>query len=297
MEADVKISVIIPAYNAERFIPRCLATVFAQILKPHEIIVVDDGSTDGTAQLAEKLGATVLRRQNGGIGAARNSGIQNATGEWVALLDADDTWAPDKLAQQVAAIRPDTVLVYTGLKYFDDLGERNMLRADDPLSVRRRLRYSNPIAPSSVILRRQSVLAAGGFREGTLTCEDWGMWVRLMPLGSFAAVADPLTNYYVHPKSISASPEKMLDGLSSIIEQTLLADDHGIGRWLWRRRIWAAQLLSAAFIARENDLDGEIKYIIRSLLAWPSPFWQPKRFVVLFVSLQNKLPGKTRGAS
>jgi glycosyltransferase involved in cell wall biosynthesis len=297
MDADVKISVVIPAYNAERFMPRCLAAVFAQTLKPHEVIVVDDGSTDGTAQLAEKLGATVLRQANAGIGAARNAGIRNASGEWIALLDADDTWVPEKLALQVAAIRQDTILVYTGVKLFDDKGERTVQRADDPPLVRKSLRYRNLITPSSVILRRPTVLAAGGFREGTPTCEDWGMWVRLLPLGSFAAVAEPLTNYYIHPKSISASPEKMLDGLRVIIEPTLLANDRGMGRWIWRRRIWAAQLLSAAFIARENDLAGEVKYIVRSVLAWPSPFWLPKRFIVLVVSLRNKLFGKAGGLS
>lgn len=297
MEADVRISVVIPAYNAERFMPRCLASVFAQTLKPHEVIVVDDGSTDGTAQIAEKLGANVLRRENGGIGAARNTGIRQASGEWIALLDADDTWVPEKLAMQAAAIHPDTVLVYTGIMPFDDRGERIAQRAADPLFVRGRLRYYNPITPSSVILRRRAVLAAGGFREATPTCEDWGMWVRLMPLGSFAAVAEPLTNYYVHPKSISASPEKMLDGLRIILEPTLLANYHGFNRWLWKRRIWATQLMSAAIIARENDLPGEVKYSVRSFLAWPSPFWLPRRFFLPLVSLQNKLLGRARGAS
>ena len=123
------------------------------------------------------------------------------------------------------------------------------------------------------------------------------MWVRLMPLGSFAAIPEPLTSYYIHPKSISASPEKMLAGLRVIMEPTLLSDCHGIDRWLWRRRIWATQLLSAAYIARENDLEGEVGYIVRSLLAWPSPFWQPERFRVFVVSLRNKLFGKARRVS
>jgi hypothetical protein len=113
-----------------------------------------------------------------------------------------------------------------------------------------------------------------------------------MPLGSFIALPEPLTKYYVHPNSISASPEKMLAGLRIIMESTLLANDRGINRWLWRRRIWAAQLLSAALIARNNKLKSELNYIVRSLLAWPSPFWEPERFLALFVSLWNKFTGK-----
>ena len=288
-QPETTISVVIPAYNMERFLPQCLASVRAQTLAPQEVFVVDDGSTDGTARVAEELGATVLRRPNGGIGAARNTGVQYATGEWIALLDADDSWAPQKLARQVAAIEPDTVFVYTGARYFDDRGTRTVQEAVDPLTARKLLRYCNPILPSSGLLRRQAVLAAGGFREGTPTCEDWGMWVRLMPFGSFAAVADPLTNYYVHPKSISASPEKMLDGLRVIMEPTLLARYRGIERWMWRRRIWAEQLCSAALIARDNNLKGEFGYITRSLLAWPSPFFQRRRFAVFAVNLRNQL--------
>ena len=93
----MKISVVIPAYNAARFLPRCLKSVFAQTLQPEEVIVVDDGSTDSTAEVAEALGARVINRRNGGLSAARNTGIKGASSEWIALLDADDLWARDKL--------------------------------------------------------------------------------------------------------------------------------------------------------------------------------------------------------
>src|SRR5580704_10336845 len=90
-DLGMKISVVIPAYNATPFLARCLKSVFAQTLKPEEVIVVDDKSTDNTAAMAEALGAKVVRREiNGGLSAARNSGIQNASNEWIALLDADD---------------------------------------------------------------------------------------------------------------------------------------------------------------------------------------------------------------
>jgi glycosyltransferase involved in cell wall biosynthesis len=149
----MKISVVIPAYNAARFLPRCLESVFAQTLKPDEVIVVDDGSTDNTAALAAELGARIISRPNSGPAAAKNTGIRNASSEWIALLDADDMWAPEKLERQAACIQSDTVLVYTGIRIFDDNGVRGESRGIDATSAKKMLRYRNPIPNSSVLVR------------------------------------------------------------------------------------------------------------------------------------------------
>lgn len=289
----MKISVVIPAYNAASFLPRCLRSVFAQTLKPEEVIVVDDGSADNTAALAASLGAKVISRPNGGLSAARNTGIQAASSEWIALLDADDMWAPDKLERQAGRIHNETVLVYTGIRIFDDNGVRSELTAMDVMSARKMLRYRNPITPSSVLVRRDAVLQDGGFREDIRACEDWEMWVRLQRLGQFEAVPDLLTDYYVYPNSLSANPGRMLDALDRIIDTTLVADLRGLDRWAWKHRIRAMQLSSAGLIARDNGLDGEIRYMFQSLQAWPSPFWEPRRFAMFAVSAANKF--KRRG--
>ena len=283
----MKIGVVIPAYNAAAFLPRCLKSVFAQTLKPDEVIVVDDGSIDNTASVAAEHGARVIRKPNGGLSSARNAGIQNSSSEWIALLDADDMWAPEKLERQVACIRSETVLVYTGIRLFDDKGTRGGRPAVDPLSAGKMLRYCNPIAPSSVLVRREAVKQDGGFREDIRACEDWEMWVRLQKLGQFEAVTDPLTEYYLYPGSLSANPEKMLLALDSIIDTTLVSDLHGIARWAWRRRILATQLCCAGLIARDNGLKGELGYMIRSLRAWPSPWWNSRRFAVFAVTARN----------
>lgn len=290
----MKIGVVIPAYNAARFLPRCLESVRAQTLQPDEVIVVDDGSTDGTAALAAELGAKVVRRENGGLSAARNTGIQSTSCEWIALLDADDLWAPEKLERQAACVRPETVLVYTGIRIFGDDGVREEVRAADTAFAKKVLRYRNLITPSTVLARREMLLGGGGFREDIRACEDWEMWFRLQHLGDFECVSDPLTNYYVYPSSLSANPEKMLDALNRIVDTTLLADLSGLRRWVWRRRIFAAQLASAALIARDNRLRGDGRYMLRSLGAWPSPFWQPGRFAIFAVSVRNRLLGQGR---
>lgn len=283
----MKISVIIPAYNAVRFLPRCLESVFAQTLKPAEVIVVDDGSTDDSAALAARLGAQVVRRPNGGLSAARNTGLRAASSEWVALLDADDLWAPEKLALQAAKISSDTVLVYTGIRIFDDNGVRQSCDAVPAAIARAELRCRNCITPSTVLARRDAMLRNGGFREDIRACEDWEMWFRLKGLGGFEAVAEPVTDYYVYPASMSADPRRMLAAMEQILDTTLLSDLHGINRWLWGRRVRAAQLYSAAFIARDNNLKGELGYVLKSLAAWPSPFWEPRRFASLAVTVRN----------
>jgi len=288
----MKISVIIPAYNAERFLPRCLNSVFAQTLEPAEVIVVDDGSTDHSAEIARKLGARVISRLNGGLSAARNTGVQNSSSEWVALLDADDMWSPEKLRAQADRVEADTVLVYTGIRVFSDDGVRSTSLGVSPAEARRVLRYRNPITPSSVIAKREALARNGGFREDVRACEDWEMWVRLQRLGGFAAVPDALTDYYVYPASMSADPKRMLDAMEQILPTTLVEDLEGPARWAWTRRIRAAQLYSAGLIARDNGLKGEIAYMLRSLAAWPSPLWEPQRFAGLAVSFRNELLGR-----
>lgn len=285
--SGMRISVVVPAYNAAAFLPRCLKSIFAQTLKPEEVIVVDDGSTDNTAALAAELGATVVSRVNGGLSAARNTGIQKASSEWIALLDADDMWAPEKLERQAALIRTETVLVYTGIRIFDDNGIREEKPGVGVAMAQEMLRYRNPITPSTALAKREAVLMGGGFREDIRACEDWEMWVRLQRLGQFEVVADSLTDYYVYPNSLSANPGVMLQAFERILETTLLTGLHGLDRWVWRQRIRAVQLGCAGLIARENRLKCELDYMFQSLYVWPSPFWKPKRFAMFAVSARN----------
>jgi glycosyltransferase involved in cell wall biosynthesis len=283
----MKISVVVPAYNAAHFLPRSLGSVFAQTLKPDEVIVVDDGSTDNTSAVAAELGATVVHRTNGGISAARNTGIRSASGDWIALLDADDCWAPEKLERQVSCIQSDTVVVYTGVRFVDKRGIRGELSAMAPSVAMKVLRYRNPIAQSTTLVKRDALLRLGGYREDISACEDWELWVRLQKIGKFEAVSAPLMDYYLHENNFSGNPKIMLRALSLIIDETLLADLQGLSRWVWRRRINAVQLCSAALIARDNGMDDDLYYMYRSLSAWPSPFWEPQRFAMFAVSLRN----------
>jgi glycosyltransferase involved in cell wall biosynthesis len=118
MSAPDFISVIIPAFNSEEHISEAIASVLAQTLAPAQIIVIDDGSTDGTAACAAAYSRVeLIRQENGGPGVARNAGLLRARGNWIAFLDSDDLWAPQKLEKQLAAAHAQNVrIVFTGMR-------------------------------------------------------------------------------------------------------------------------------------------------------------------------------------
>ena len=128
------ISVIIPAYNAAEHLGRAIDSILAQTRPPDEIIVVDDGSTDNTPQIATTYGekVTLLQQQNAGVSAARNTGIKAARSEWIAFLDADDKWLPEKLEKQSALLKrnPQLVWAYSNFRQADT-AENNAQLAHD----------------------------------------------------------------------------------------------------------------------------------------------------------------------
>lgn len=176
------ISVVIPAYNAEPFIGRAIESVLAQTRPAAEIIIVDDGSNDATGDVVESFGARALlvRQENAGPSAARNHGTRLAQGEWIAFLDADDAWLPEKLEKQLPYLGEDGIGAVhsptdTCLSDCDYEGELTF----------ERLWQQNPIGTSSVVLRKAAWMDVRGFDEDReLTCvEDYNLWLRLLAAG------------------------------------------------------------------------------------------------------------------
>jgi glycosyltransferase involved in cell wall biosynthesis len=221
------VSVVIPAYNAAAFLPATLASVYAQTELPAEVIVVDDGSTDETATVARSCGATVISVRNGGGSAARNVGTQAAGGEYIAFLDADDIWAPQKLELQLAALRAfaQPAFSFTDHRVFDELGVhagRSGLRGHLAFrrtvgSIRDRATIliaaddTRPVLsdmyflPASALVRRVDVLAVGGFDESMRGSEDYEFFLRLFRHVPAIAVMQPLLFYRRHAAQVTAS--------------------------------------------------------------------------------------------
>ena len=270
-----QVSVIIPAYNAEAFIAGTVQSVLDQTFQDVEIIVVDDGSTDGTLLALERFGSHihVHRQPNGGVARARNTGVSLAQGSWVAFLDADDLWLPDKLERQLAAA--SAPLVYTDRLNIGARGDLPELQSlvtpmhDGDLFVRL-LREGNFITNTSVMMRRELFLQLGGFYTGLNGTEDWDLWIRVAERHPIALVPEPLVKYRFHDGSISRNYERMSRERTDVIARALDLERGKSLDWVTRRQIWSETFRTNGWDAgrsgaRLNALAG----YARAALAWP----------------------------
>lgn len=290
------VTVVIPVYNGEKFIHRAVDSILAQTYPVTQIIVVDDGSKDATCNIVEsEYGnrVTLLSQKNGGPAKARNAGLRIATGEFIAFLDADDWWEPEKIAKQVKVLQehPDAVGNYTGLRVVGDQGEYLYdLKPVDHTTLWPTLRWCNPgVPPSSVLLRRSVLNGLGtGFNERQLGSEDWHLWFRIITRGPFCVCLEPLTDYHYSPGGLSGNAHHMYNDFMKMLDDTLLADLTGLRRILWRKRIISYQTFKACLTARAaGDKKTEREYMKKSIMEWPSPFWAPERFRCFAVTLMR----------
>jgi glycosyltransferase involved in cell wall biosynthesis len=206
----MQISVIIPTHNRAPLLTRALNSVLAQTHAPLEIILVDDGSTDETPQLAADHFPQVryIFQPNRGVSAARNRGMEAASGEWLAFLDSDDEWLPDKLANQVEAIEADPVM---RICHTEEIWVRNGKRVN-PMkkhakSGGRIYRNCLPlcvISPSSVMVHRSIFDEVGPFDDSLPACEDYDLWLRICAGHPVAFVETPqIVKYGGHEDQLS----------------------------------------------------------------------------------------------
>ena len=201
------VSVIIPTYNHAAFLPEALESVFAQTCSPLEVIVVDDGSADETAEVLRvyKRRIQVLSQPNRGVAAARNAGAGVASGELLAFLDADDTWLPAKLERQVARFggEPGVGLVHCGVEEVDVRGHQLRARLDGMGGwvSREMLRFRQGVilgGGSAAVIRRTAFLDVGGFDETLSTSADWDLYYRIARRYPVGFVPEVLVCYRIH---------------------------------------------------------------------------------------------------
>ena len=206
-----EVTVVIPTHNRSDMVGHTIQCALRQNDVDLEVVVVDDGSTDQTADVITHLGDAriVLVRQDRaeGVSAARNRGIARATGEWIAFLDDDDLWSPDKLAAQLHAATSlsrcwactGSVAVNTAL----DIVAGGPPLSADAMVRQLPLRNVVPAGASNVIARRSALVAIGGFDVRLRHLADWDVWIRLAELGPPAVVGEPLVAYVLHPTNAS----------------------------------------------------------------------------------------------
>ena len=192
-----KVSVIIPTHNRRDYLREALASVLAQTYQDFEVIVVDDGSTDGTEEIVRAFPETrYIFQENRGVSAARNVGVARSNGEWLAFLDSDDLWQPSKLAIQIEFF---TAQPHARICQTEELWLRNGVRVNPHTKHRKpsgdifaRSLHLCLVSPSATMMRRELFESAGGFDEALPACEDYDLWLRIAATEPVHLIATPL---------------------------------------------------------------------------------------------------------
>lgn len=218
--AQWRVSAVVPCYNSSATVEAALESALCQSIADSEIVAVDDGSTDGTATILDRYArrhpdrVQVLGTEHSGPYVARNLAARAARGVYLAFLDSDDFWEPEKLAKQVAVMEanPEVVLCHTGgtVVAADGAPIRVFLpQADYRGYCFPRLLVQNRLATSSVMLRRQLFLELGGFNDAFPARGDWELWTRVAQRGEFAAIDEALFRYRLHDMRMSRDTDRM----------------------------------------------------------------------------------------
>lgn len=258
------VSVVVPAHNAAETLEATLLSASAQTHRNLEILVIDDGSTDRTAAIAEDIAArdpriSLLSQPNRGVAAARNLGLSRARGEFVAPLDADDLWHPTKIEKQLAAFlaprATDVGFVYTFARIVDPRGR--VVHSRWPDICRGDVLYRHILLNfvsngSSILFRRDAAQELGGYNvrlreKGLEGCEDWDLQLRLAERYAVEVVPEYLVGYRSHPRQMSRQRDRMLRSSLHVALDVLAAQrtvPPGLVSWtigLRHARLWLVE--------------------------------------------------------
>ncbi len=270
------VSVVIPAYNAGRYLAQAVRSVQEQQVQAAEIIVIDDGSVDDTAAVVRGMGNTVhgIYQANAGVSAARNAGIAAARGEFIAFLDADDEWLPEKVARQmqVFEVYPDVALVacdrtdvdargaVLSPSLFENKGLREQFAqlsgAPLPQALAQIVRI-NFIPTSSVVVRKSALDDVGLFDQGIRYGEDLELWARIAARYPIVCLPDVLIRYRLHDSNATQATAKLLKDIVVVMEKI---------------RSWG----SATLVAQGVDADAMVALALWELGYWHFQYGTPR---------------------
>jgi len=272
------VTTVIPVFNGERYLADAIGSVLAQSYPALECVVIDDGSTDRSQTLARSFpGVRCISKTNGGVSSARNVGIEAATGDLVAFLDADDTWLPRKIECQIAMMdtRPDLAMSYTGLQVVDEeLRPIGMMHAPPgDLALRNSLLMEPPVVSvAQTGLARRGVLEqVGGFDERMTTSADTDLACRIALAYSVDGVDEALALYRQHAGQMHHDADAMERDMNLLFEKMFVSGPPPIKSWERRAR---ANLETTLGLARlhERKIGRGVSHIARSLRSDPTSF-------------------------
>jgi glycosyltransferase involved in cell wall biosynthesis len=270
------VSVVIPTFNAERYVADAVSSALAQRSVSIEVIVVDDQSTDGTWAVLEQFGDAIqkVRQPKGGPYKARNLGARLARGAWLAFLDADDQWLPDKLTTQLAAADPNTSLIFTDCENFGSCHRVKPRQSDSTEffegEVFEPLLLGNFISMSSVLIRQSSFDRLGGFSEQHTGVQDWDLWLRYAASGGrVKVVREALTRYRIHAGQMTQSLDQRAGERAAVVERALTSPRGRTVRRSLARQARANVWEIGAWLAAPTRPMKAIGWWLRAAWHWP----------------------------
>ncbi len=265
------ISVILPVYNREASVSRAIESVFAQTYRPFELIVIDDGSTDGTRRVLERFGSriTLFTQPHAGAYVARNLGISHASGEFLAFIDSDDAWLPTRLSSQLPLMRrPEVGLVFGDAVHVLSgvVSKRTSFRVTPPQRgrVAREFAWGNFIPTVTVLVRRRCLDEVRGFPVTSALSVDYLTWFRIGLRHELDYVDAPVAEYTVHPAGMSFDLGRSIEARIALFSGELSSTTDPATRSTLRRLIFNLSLHLA--LAAVRGRAGSVAHPMR--LAW-----------------------------
>ncbi len=279
-QTPLPVSIIIPCYNYARFLGAALDSVLAQTYPSMEVIVIDDGSPDNTGEVAATYGDSIryIRQENQGLSVSRNNGIQLASHDFIALLDADDEWEPTFLESLMAKMLslPDSFGLVACLDYkIGADGEPILDRRRDSLTgevTNRDLLLKNRFFPGAVVVRKALFAEVGGFDPALRSSEDRDMWIRLSSVCRLWIIPDKLIRVRKHGSNMSGHGARMRENKKKVLAKARREGVVGRNAYAFWLQVHSVVDYQTSWI-----FYGECKHwpalcgIIRSLLLWPLP--------------------------
>jgi len=273
------VSVVVPSHNRARLLRRTLQSILAQHVTDLEVVLVDDGSTDDTANITAEVDSRIVvirNREPSGVSAARNRGIAAAQGDWIAFCDDDDLWSPDKLSRQLmAAEQAGAGWAYSGDVNIDD--NLRVLSGGppwNPQDVVALLPRWNPLASggSNVMVRAEILAAVGGFDPSLRRTEDWDLWIRIARTGPPVCVREPLVAYRFHRGNVVTDPSEMVNEARRLAVRYRIPVDETA---MQRRAAWSALRAGRRLLAVRHYASaiaaGDVRSIGRAVVALVHP--------------------------
>jgi glycosyltransferase involved in cell wall biosynthesis len=270
----MKVAAVIPVRNRAHLVGRAIQSALDQTYPISEIIVVDDGSTDNTIEVAKSFKdqrVRIIQQSGKGACAARNTGWRSSRADWIGFLDSDDIWMPVKIEAQIACCRIDqkTVACFTG---FAEVGNGSEHCYNPPAQAANLLdlQKGNGIGPTSISLIKRSALeATRGWDEDLPSCQDWDLWLKLRPLGQFGIIPLPLVRFEQSGK----------DRISRNLDAVLRGHDIVFGRVIKSLKGHDRRIVAAMHAAHMSDImndfgrhEGAIHFAIKSIALRPNRY-------------------------